>query len=148
MAKEYTQAEFEKFTRHYSQAKREAFRKLLLEEGRLKTEKEKSQERMAMEEEDALFQELMKDLELGSKKPTPEKPVTEERPMSKIKFTADNVTRHISPAEFEMLFGNLTDKEKSEVRTDLILSGKYDPDEEPKPEKPLSDAEIDELADL
>ena len=144
--KEYTQLEFEKFTKHYSPAEREEFRNMLIREGRLAGEKKMSKERMAMEEEDNLLDKLMKDLE----QPTVQtkKPVTEERPMSKIKFTADNVTRHISPAEFEMLFGNLTDKEKSEVRTDLILSGKYDPDEEPKPEKPMTDAEIDEIAGL
>ena len=147
MAKEYTQAEFEKFTRHYTQAKREAFRKMLIEEGRLKTEKEKSQERKAMEEEDALLDEIMK----GEETKPQQKPQKEAETKDKypgIKLTAGNITRKITTAEFDRLFWNLTEEERRNVRTDLILEGKYDPDEEPKPEKPMTDVEIDEIAEL
>lgn len=147
MAKEFTQVEFEQFTRHYTQAKREAFRKMLIEEGRLKTEKEKSQERKAMEEEDALLDEIMKGEETNpQQKPQKEAETKDKYPG--IKLTAGNITRKITTAEFDRLFWNLTEEERRNVRTDLILEGKYDPDEEPKPEKPMTDAEIDELAGL
>ena len=147
MAKAYTEAEFEKFTRHYTPAEREEFRQMLIEEGRLIVGEKKSQERKAIEEEDALLGEIMNG-EDTKPQHQPQKEAEAKGKYPSIKLTADAITRKISEAEFERLFWNLSDEERRNVRTDLILDGKLDPDEAPKPEKPMTDAEIDEIAGL
>lgn len=147
MAKVFTQAEFEKFTRHYTPAEREEFRQMLIEEGRLIVGEEKSLERKAMEAEDALLDEIMNG-EDTKPQHQPQKETEAKDKYPGIKLTSDNITRKITKAEFDSLFFNLTEEERREVRSDLILEGKYDPDEESKPEKPMTDAEIDELAEL
>ena len=145
--KEYTQAEFIQFTRHYTPAEREEFRQMLIEEGRLIVGEEKSQERKAMEAEDDLLEKIM-DGEATKPQHQPQKESEAKGKYPSIKLTADAITRKITPEEFSRLFWNLTEEERRNVRTDLILEGKYDPDEEPKPEKPMTDAEIDEIAEL
>lgn len=44
-----------------------------------------------------------------------------------MKLTADSVSREINETEFELLSKGMTDEEKREFKTDLILDGKYDP---------------------
>ena len=147
MARIYTEEGFTQFTRHYTPAEREAFRQLLVSEGRFIVKEKKSQERMAMEAEDALLEEVM-DEEDTKPQHQPKKESEAKDKYPGIKLTSENITRKISKSEFDRLFWNLTEEERREVRSDLILEGKYDPDEEPKPEKPMTDAEIDEIAEL
>lgn len=147
MARKFTEEEFAQFTRHYTPAEREAFRQLLVSEGRFIVKEKKSQERMAMEEEDALLEEVMNE-EDTKPQHQQKKEADGNVKYPSIKLTADAITRKITPAEFSRLFWNLSEEERQEVRSDLILEGKYDPDEEPKPEKPMTDAEIDEIAEL
>ena len=147
MARKYTEEEFDQFTKYYSPCEREAFRQLLVSEGRFIVKEKKSQERMAMEEEDALLEKIM-DGEATKPQHQPQKEAEAKDKYPGIKLTSENITRKITKAEFDRFFWNLTDAEKRNVRTDLILEGKYDPDDEPKPEKPMTDAEIDELAGL
>ena len=147
MARIYSEKEFIQFTRHYTPAEREEFRQMLIEEGRLIVGEEKSQERKAIEEEDALLGEIMNG-EDTKPQHQPQKETETKDKYPGIKLTAGNITRKITTAEFDRLFWNLTEEERRNVRTDLILEGKYDPDEEPKPEKPMTDAEIDEIAEL
>lgn len=147
MARIYSEKEFIQFTRHYTPAEREEFRQMLIEEGRLIVGEEKSQERKAMEAEDALLGEIMNG-EDTKPQHQQKKEAEAKGKYPSIKLTADAITRKITPAEFSRLFWNLSEEERREVRSDLILEGKYDPDEESKPEKPMTDAEIDELAEL
>ena len=109
--KVFTEQEFEKFTRHYTAPKRDAFRRRLLDEGRLLIERTgKSSERKAMEDEDAIFSEVEADI--NKEQQHEQQPPKEEHP-----------GYHYTPAK------------------------------PPKPisdgtEQPMTDAEIDELADL
>lgn len=146
-----TEYEFERWTRNYPSDKREALRKKWLADGRLVIDDFKdSAERKAYQVENAIYGEVVEELENEEKRKEQEakKPQEMKSILPKVKLSADVVTRKISKSEFDMLFSNLTDEERREVRTNLILDGKYDPDNDPKFERvePMSDAEIEAIA--